>query len=87
MVVSPDDDEGITGVSFGSAGSTPHHRSRLRPGQAVLPRAQPDGREQNAQEFRWFDRRWNHSPIYAYGPFDIACWDIAGRRPACRSTS
>ena len=36
--------------------------------------------EQNALEFRSFDRRWNHSPIYAYGPYDVACWDIAGKR-------
>lgn len=29
-------------------------------------------REQNATEFRWFDRRWNHSAIYTFEPFDIA---------------
>lgn len=28
--------------------------------------------EQNATEYCWFDRRWNHSAIYAFGPFGIA---------------
>jgi L-alanine-DL-glutamate epimerase-like enolase superfamily enzyme len=81
VVVSLTTDEGITGVSFGSGGLdariTARAFAQVRP--FFLGR-NPMAREQNAQEFRWFDRRWNHSPIYAYGPFDIACWDIAGRR-------
>ena len=31
------------------------------------------------KEFENFDRKWNHVPIYAYGPFDNACWDIKGK--------
>lgn len=80
-VISLKTDEGITGVSFGSGGLdaqvTARAFAQIRP--FFLGR-NPMAREQNAQEFRWFDRRWNHSPIYAYGPFDIACWDIAGLR-------
>jgi L-alanine-DL-glutamate epimerase-like enolase superfamily enzyme len=81
VVVSVKTDEGITGVSFGSGGLdarvTARAFAQVRP--FFLGR-NPMAREQNAQEFRWFDRRWNHAPIYAYGPFDIACWDIVGLR-------
>ena len=81
VVVSLKTDEGITGVSFGSGGLdariTARAFAQVRP--FFLGR-NPMAREQNAMEFRWFDRRWNHSPIYAYGPFDIACWDIVGLR-------
>jgi len=31
------------------------------------------------KEFENFDRKWNHVPVYAYGPFDNACWDIKGK--------
>ena len=81
VVVSLHTDEGITGVSFGSGGLDA--RTTARAFTQVTPfflGRNPMAREKNAQEFRWFDRRWNHSPIYAYGPFDIACWDIAGHR-------
>jgi L-alanine-DL-glutamate epimerase-like enolase superfamily enzyme len=81
VVVSIKTDEGITGVSFGSGGLdsriTERAFAQVRP---FFIGRNPMAREQNAREFRWFDRRWNHSPIYAYGPFDVACWDIAGIR-------
>ena len=81
VVISVKTDEGITGVSFGSGGLdariTARAFAQVRP--FFLGR-NPMAREQNAHEFRWFDRRWNHSPIYAFGPLDIACWDIAGVR-------
>jgi L-alanine-DL-glutamate epimerase-like enolase superfamily enzyme len=32
------------------------------------------------KDFELFDRRWNLTPIYAYGPFDNACWDIIGKQ-------
>jgi len=35
--------------------------------------------QQSLKEFEMFDRKWNHVPIYAYGPFDNACWDIVGK--------
>lgn len=81
VVLTMKTDEGITGVSFGSGGLdsriTARAFAQVRP--FFLGR-DPMSREQNALEFRWFDRRWNHSPIYAYGPFDIATWDVAGIR-------
>ncbi|HEU0206104.1 MAG TPA: enolase C-terminal domain-like protein [Pseudolysinimonas sp.] len=81
VVVSVKTDEGITGMSFASGGLdarvTARAFAQVRP--FFLGR-NPMAREQNALEFRWFDRRWNHSPIYAFGPFDVACWDIAGKR-------
>lgn len=36
-------------------------------------------RERHWQDFRTYDRWWHHAPIYAYGPFDICLWDIAGK--------
>lgn len=81
VVISMTTDEGITGISFGSGGLdsriTARAFAQVRP--FFLGR-DPLAREKNAHEFRWFDRRWNHSPIYAFGPFDIASWDIAGVR-------
>ena len=81
VVISMKTDEGITGVSFGSGGLdariTARAFAQVRP---FFIGRNPMSREKNALEGRWFDRRWNHSPIYAYGPFDIACWDIAGIR-------
>ncbi|MCU1523931.1 MAG: mandelate racemase [Microbacteriaceae bacterium] len=81
VVLSMKTDEGITGVSFGSGGLdsriTARAFAQVRP--FFLGR-NPLAREKNALEFLWFDRRWNHSPIYAFGPFDVATWDIAGKR-------
>lgn len=81
VVVSIKTDDGITGVSFGSGGLdatiTARAFAQIKP---FFLERNPMAREKNAQEFRSFDRRWNHSPIYAYGPFDVACWDIAGIR-------
>ena len=81
VVLSVRTDEGVTGVSFGSGGLdariTARAFAQIRP---FLLGRDPMAREQNALEFRSFDRRWNHSPIYAYGPYDVACWDIAGKR-------
>ena len=39
----------------------------------------PFFREKHWQEFRTYDRWWNHVPIYSYGPFDICLYDIAGK--------
>lgn len=33
----------------------------------------------NLKDFQFFDRRWNHVPIYSYAPFDNACWDLVGK--------
>jgi L-alanine-DL-glutamate epimerase-like enolase superfamily enzyme len=81
VVLSVKTDEGITGVSFGLGGLdsriNAHVFAQVRP---FFIGRDPMAREKNARDFRHFDRRWNHAPIYAYGPFDVACWDIAGKR-------
>jgi L-alanine-DL-glutamate epimerase-like enolase superfamily enzyme len=81
VVITLTTDEGIIGTSFGNGGLdsrvTAHAFAQVRP---FLMGRDPMKRELNATEFRAFDRRWNHSPIYAYGAFDVACWDIAGKR-------
>lgn len=79
VVISMKTDEGITGVSFASGGHdaqiTSHAFAQIRP---FFIGRDPLARELNLSEFRRFDRSWNHSPIYAYGPFDVASWDITG---------
>lgn len=79
VVISLRTDEGVTGTSFGFGGLD--SRITARAFAQVAPffmNRDPLARERNLREFRTFDRRWNLSPIYAYGPFDVACWDIAG---------
>jgi hypothetical protein len=39
----------------------------------------PCDTEKALKEFENFDRKWNHVPIYAYAPFDNACWDLKGK--------
>lgn len=74
-------DAGIEGHSFGFAG-----RGAEMAGQIAATALKPFflgrnalARERHWQEFRTVDRWWNHVPIYAYGPFDICLWDIAGQ--------
>lgn len=73
-------DEGIEGHSFGFGGLdarvTGAAVSTLK---SFFLGRDPLAREANARDFRDFDRRWNHAPVYAYGPFDNACWDIVGK--------
>lgn len=80
LVVTLTTDEGVTGTSWGFAGF-----DAVRAGHTVsavkdyFVGRDPLAREKNLREFRDYDRRWNHVPIYAYGPFDLACWDIVGQ--------
>ena len=36
-------------------------------------------REKHWHEFRMTDRWMNLTPIYSYGPFDIACWLVCAQ--------
>ncbi|HLI33464.1 MAG TPA: mandelate racemase, partial [Terriglobia bacterium] len=82
LVISMKTDEGLEGHSFGFAGRGAEMAggiaaSALKPfflGKDAL------AREKHWQEFRTYDRWWNHVPIYAYGPFDICLWDIAAKQ-------
>jgi L-alanine-DL-glutamate epimerase-like enolase superfamily enzyme len=81
VVITVKTDEGITGVSFGSGGSDSRITARaFAQARPFFIGRDPLARERNATEFRAFDRSWNHSPIYVYGAFDVASWDIAGKK-------
>lgn len=81
LVVSLHTEDGRTGTSFGFGTLDP-----LAAGHALVPVKEfflgrdPLERERAWREFRIFDRRWTLSPIYAYGPFDNACWDLVGQQ-------
>ncbi len=81
LVVTLKTDAGIDGHSFGFAGRGAEiagavAANTLKP---FFLGKDPLARERHWQEFRTYDRWWHHAPIYAYGPFDICLWDIAGK--------
>ncbi|MDE0868055.1 MAG: hypothetical protein OSA22_03510 [Aquiluna sp.] len=72
--------DGTTGTSFGFGALD------ARAAASAMSQVKPffEGRDvfdanKNLKDFEMFDRRWNHVPIYAYGPFDNACWDAVGK--------
>ena len=79
-VVSMTTEDGITGHSFGfgalDAKAAAGALSQVKP--FFIGRSAHDAAK-NMKDFELFDRRWNHVPIYAYAPFDNACWDIVGK--------
>lgn len=80
IVVTLRTDEGISGTSLGFGGRRPeaaaHIASVAR--DLLLGRA-PLERLGVWREYRRLDRWWNLFPIWAYGPIDVALWDIAGK--------
>ena len=81
VVLTLHTDEGVSGTSFGFGGLKARHTMHTYAQAApFFVGRDPLARAGNAAEFRGYDRRWNHVPIYVYGPFDNACWDIAGLR-------
>ncbi|MEJ6758672.1 MAG: enolase C-terminal domain-like protein [Pontimonas sp.] len=72
--------DGTTGTSFGfgalDAVAAAHALSQVKP---FFMGRDPFHTQQNLKDFEMFDRKWNLTPIYAYGPFDNACWDIVGK--------
>lgn len=82
LVVRLFTDEGIEGNSFGFAG-----RGAQMAGQIAATLIKPWllGKDPLYREALWHDIRmqdrwWGHMPIYTYGPFDVALWDIAAKR-------
>lgn len=79
-VVTVKTESGHTGTSFGfgalDAKAAASAMSQVKP--FFLNRSVFES-SKNLREFRFFDRRWNHVPIYAYAPFDNACWDAVGK--------
>lgn len=80
LVVTLRTDDGVEGTSFGFGGVDARFTgAALASLRDFFVGRHPMAREQNLLDFREFDRKWNLLPIYAYGPFDNACWDIVGK--------
>lgn len=80
IVVTIGTDEGLTGTSFGFATLDPYAAAHaMAPVKQFFLGRDPVERERAWQDFRRYNRNWTHVPIYAYGPFDNACWDIVGQ--------
>ena len=80
LVITMKTDEGIAWafLRFCRAGrGNGRERSRLRLLKPFFLGKDPLLREKHWQDFRTYDRWWNHVPIYSYGPFDICLYDIA----------
>lgn len=81
LVITLKTDEGFEGTSFGFAGKGAEMAGQIS-ATSLKPfflEKNPLAREQHWQEFRTYNRTWHLVPIYAYGPFDIGLWDIAGK--------
>lgn len=79
-VVTIETASGHVGHSFGFG--TLDSRSAAAAMNQVKPffmNRSPFASAKNLKDFQFFDRRWNHVPIYAYAPFDNACWDLVGK--------
>jgi len=79
-VVTLTTSDGVKGTSFGfgaqDAKAAAATMSQVKP--FFIGRS-PHDAAKNMKDFEFFDRRWNHVPIYSYAPFDNACWDIVGK--------
>ncbi|HSZ41443.1 MAG TPA: enolase C-terminal domain-like protein [Trebonia sp.] len=79
VVVRMETDEGLTGTSFAFGTLDPKAAAAaMSPLREFFLGRDPIERGRAWAEFRHFNRSWTHAPIYAYGPFDNACWDITG---------
>ncbi|MDE2774683.1 MAG: mandelate racemase [Chloroflexota bacterium] len=80
LMITMKTDAGVDGVSMGFAGMGAEMAGSIA-AQSIKPfflGKDPFAREKHWHEFRRYERHWHHTPIYSYGPFDIALWDIAG---------
>ena len=76
LVLSIHTDEGITGTSLGFAGRTPLAAAHLAAAaRSFLIGRDPFERIALWNEYRHHDRWWNLSPIWIYGPIDVALWE------------
>lgn len=81
LVISLKTDSGIVGSSFGFAGKGARMAGEIA---ATCMKPWLLGKDPWMREALWHEnvkqaRWWNHPPIYSYGPFDVAMWDIAGK--------
>jgi L-alanine-DL-glutamate epimerase-like enolase superfamily enzyme len=81
LIITMKTDAGVEGVSMGFAGMGADMAGYIAE-QSLKPfflGKDPLAREKHWYDFRRYDRVWHLTPIYSYGPFDIALWDIAGK--------
>jgi L-alanine-DL-glutamate epimerase-like enolase superfamily enzyme len=81
LIITLKTDAGIDGVSMGFAGQGAEMAGQVA-AQSLKPfflGKDPLAREKHWYDFRRYDRYWHLTPMYAYGPFDNALWDIAGK--------
>ena len=81
LIITLKTDAGVEGVSMGYAGQGARMAGAIAAG-SIKPfflGKDPLAREKHWHDFRRYDRVWHLTPIYSYGPFDIALWDIAGK--------
>jgi L-alanine-DL-glutamate epimerase-like enolase superfamily enzyme len=81
LVITMKTDEGVEGHSLGFAGRGAEMAGAIA-ATALKPfflGKDPLYREKHWQDFRTYDRWWQHVPIYSYGPFDICLYDIAAK--------
>jgi L-alanine-DL-glutamate epimerase-like enolase superfamily enzyme len=80
LVVTLKTDAGVNGASFGFAAERGGAMAAEIAAYALKPffiGRDPLFREKNWHDFRKHDRSLRMTPMYSYGPFDIACWLIA----------
>jgi len=76
LVVTLKTDDGLQASTFGFAGTSARGAARIT-ADSLKPfflGRDPLYREKHWHDWRMADRWWHHVPVYAYGPFDIACW-------------
>jgi len=82
LVVTLTTDEGVSATSFGFAADRGGMMAAEIAAYALKPfflGRDPFFREKNWQDFRRYDRSLRHTPMYSFGPFDIACWLIGAQ--------
>ena len=81
LIITLKTDAGIDGHSMAFAGMGSEMAGAIAAGslKPFFMGKDPLAREKHWHDFRRYDRVWHLTPIYAYGPFDIALYDIAGK--------
>jgi L-alanine-DL-glutamate epimerase-like enolase superfamily enzyme len=81
LVITFKTDEGLSASSFGYAGrgARPAGEIAATSLKPFFLGRDPLYREKNWQDFRVSDRWWHLTPIYSFGPFDVACWLLSAQ--------
>jgi L-alanine-DL-glutamate epimerase-like enolase superfamily enzyme len=82
LVITLHTDAGVSGTSFGFAADRGGTMAGEVASYALKPfflGRDPLFREMNWHDFRRYDRSLRLTPMYSFGPFDIACWLIGAQ--------